>query len=152
MATRGEYGLTLVEVMVASVILGLVVTAVTVMIGNSDFLRFNNDHFRQARIIAQEELEDTDRHFLNYGTQSGGMVDLINALIFLDYSEPGLRPMRAYRNVTTTSVPVPPNEADKVFPGDDIRVPYKVVQSTVTWEEAGKTFSVTLSKRIVAVK
>jgi hypothetical protein len=122
------------------------------MIGNSDFLQSNNDHFRQARIIAQEELEDPAHHFLNYGSQSGGMLGLLDVPIFLDYTEPNLKPVNASRRLTVTSVPVPPELADKIFVGDDIRVPYKLIQSTVSWTDGNKAFSVTLSKRVVAVK
>lgn len=135
--------MTIVEVMVASVVLGMVVSATTVMIGNSDFMRLNGDHYRQARIISQEELEDPSRHFLNFGTIAN-----LNQSIVLDYNEGATRsPITANRLVSVSS-------SQQKLPGDanNIDVPYKLVSSEVNWSEGGRTHRVTLYKRVVQVK
>jgi hypothetical protein len=132
--------LTLVELAVASVLLGLTVSMVTVMVGNSNALRSATDHYRQARIIAQEELEDPERHFLNYAVIADFDADLE-----LDYHETGKPSLRAHRDVSV-------GDSTREVLGGAVTIPNKMVNSTVSWTEGGKSLSVTLRKRVVDVK
>jgi Tfp pilus assembly protein PilV len=139
---RIQSGFSLVEVVVAACILGLTISAIIAMIGNSDLLRASNDHNRQARIIAQEELEDTRQHFLNYGT-----MDPVSAPISLDfgekYGEQDVKTVPAFRDVTASG------QVSKEIFGDGVFIPYKTVRSKVTWTEPGGAgLSVELKKRI----
>lgn len=136
---NGQFGFSLVEVVVAGAILGLVTTAVVVMIGNSNVLGMEGDHFRQARILAQHELEDPWTHFLQ-----GGFVNKGEDML-LDLNETGHQPIPARVEVVFQN-----HQADF---GDGIKIPYKIVKSTVSWtENSGKSAEVTVSKRIVVLR
>lgn len=139
----GQRGFTLVEVMVASILLALTVSAVAIMIANSSNVKLVNDHYRQARIIAQEELEDPVHHFINYlgAASSGGGIQF-------DYGEPGLVATTANR-VANRAVIVSP---EVYVPILGVNVPVKKISSTVTWTENGKGQSVTLYKVITRVQ
>jgi hypothetical protein len=136
-----EEGFSLVEVVVAGCILGLTVSALTVMIGNSDLLRSTNEHNRQARIIAQEELEDPKHHFFAYTKMEG-----LAAPISLDYGENGVNKIAATREVSVSAEKL----SGDIF-GDGTKIPYKLVSSKVTWSESGADHKVELEKRIVEV-
>lgn len=135
-----EGGFTLIEVMAASVILGMTVAAVVFMILNSSALRVANDHNRQARAIVLEELEDPQHHFLMYV----GMGGLANAHIFLDNAEPGQVGTDAVRTLTVTPLTAAP------YAG--VSTQYQLLRSTITWSENGRNTNVTLYKRIVNTK
>ncbi|MDB5103253.1 MAG: hypothetical protein JWP91_942 [Fibrobacteres bacterium] len=136
-------GFTLVEVMVASIILGMTVSAISIMIVNASNLRLGSDHNRQARLIAQEELEDTQHHFFNYGHG----LPLINDTIRLDPGEPEQASTLATRNLGISSSNLVLN-----IDGTPVSIPYQVMSSNVAWSEGGKPVSVTLSKRITQVR
>ncbi|MDB5050485.1 MAG: hypothetical protein JWO30_3556 [Fibrobacteres bacterium] len=135
-ASFGEAGFTLVEVLVASIILGLTVSAVSAMIINSSLLRSINEHNRQARVIAQEELEDLAHHFIRYP------VGEMDAPINLD-DGPGLVAVPANRTVTAGLHTVNILGVD---------VEYQSLDSKVAWSENGQNQNVTISKRITRVK
>lgn len=137
-------GFTLVELMVSSLILGLTVSAVAFMIINSSVLRMQNDHSRQARIIAQEELEDTEHHFLQY-SPSTIMPGFADRALNLDHGETYITVANRNLIVTRGNFPVPP-----IAPA--LMVPYQRLVSTVTWTEDGVEKSVTLVKRITQVR
>lgn len=134
-------GFTLVEVLISSAILGLTVSAVTIMIGNSKILQASSDHYRQAQIIAEEEMEDPNDHFLNYNSLKTMDHEPIN----LDNHESSQAPTVAYRDQTA------PDDSADVF-GDNVLVHYRRIQSTVSWTESGRTDSVTLFKRVTQVR
>lgn len=136
-----QAGFTLLEVLVASAILGMTVSAVVVMVGNSDALRSSNDHNRQARIIAQEELEDPAHHFLNYDGMAGFIVP---QPIDLDYQEPDQAATGALRTLTVA--------ATQATLSDGVIVPFKRVVSSVGWSEGGRNVSVTLARRVVKTR
>lgn len=134
-----EAGFTLIEVMVASVILGMTVSAIVFMVLNSSALRLSNDHNRQARAIAQEELEDPARHFFRYGNLDGN-----NSDINLDHAEGSSQVATvAHRDFTITVV-------DTVV--DGVAIQFNRHKSTVTWSENGRNTGVTLYKRTVRTK
>jgi prepilin-type N-terminal cleavage/methylation domain-containing protein len=135
----GQRGFSLVEVMVASVVLGLTVSAVAIMIVNSSALRLGNDHDRQARIIVQEELEDPVHHFSFYD----GTGNIDNASIFLDFGEADQAATTATRNLTVS------NRTMDIL---GTSVPYKQVVSAISWTEGGQARSVALAKRIAKTK
>ncbi len=133
-----ESGMTLVEVMVASVILGISVSALTIMIGNSDVIGIESEHYRQARIIALHELEDPWSHFLNYAGAAHPNEDIL-----LDVLDTERDTVRARDIVAKSAI----TQADL---GDGLLFPYRTVQVAVTWKEkSGKALSLTLRKRIV---
>lgn len=131
--------------MVASVIIGMSVSAVSFMVINSSALRYGNDHNRQARIIAQEELEDPNSHFYKYG----GLRVLSNAAISLDYGVAPQVPTTALRNLVVAK-----NLTHLILDGVNppVNAPYEKVTSTVSWSEDGKPMSVTLVKRVAKVR
>jgi prepilin-type N-terminal cleavage/methylation domain-containing protein len=136
----GESGFSLVEVITAAAILGVAVSALTIMIGNSDVMELESDHFRQARIIAQHELEDPWSHFLNYDKphESEDML--------LDLNDPDRVALPARDDVSKTV----DQEADF---GDGVKIPYRTIQARVSWtEKSGQALSLTLSKRITNVQ
>lgn len=132
-------GFTLIELMVASVLLGLTVSAVAIMIVNASVMRLVNDHFRQARIIAQEELEDPVHHYFNYD----GLGSIVNGAISLDFNEPAQAPTPAFRNLTLSV-------QTQTIAGT--LVPFKTMASNVSWSENGQNFTVTMAKRVTKVR
>jgi prepilin-type N-terminal cleavage/methylation domain-containing protein len=136
-----ESGMTLVEVMVAATILAISVSALTIMIGNSDVLGMESDHYRQARIIAQHELEDPWSHFLQYDDGAHSSED-----IYLDPQAPERDTLRARDNVAKSTIV----QGDL---GDGVKIPFRTVQVAISWtERSGKARSLTLRKRITKVQ
>ena len=134
-----QAGFTLMEVMVAAVILGMTVSAVAIMIINASDFRLGNDHYRQARVIAQEELEGLNYHFFAYP-----FFPLFAQAISLDFAEGGQTPTVAARTVT------PSPQANQVIQG--INVPYMTIVSSITWNDAGRPMSVAISKRVARAR
>lgn len=126
--------------MVSSIILGLTVSAVVFTVINSSNFRLGNDHYRQARILAQEELEDTRFHFLNYEW------DFYEDDFMFDYGADAVQVPTSAHQVVSTSDELTPEMSDAVF------TPFRVVTSHVTWTENGHAMSVTLYKRIAKLK
>jgi prepilin-type N-terminal cleavage/methylation domain-containing protein len=138
-----QKGFTLVEVMVASVILGLTVSAVAIMIINSSVIRATNDHFRQARNLAHQQLEDQAFHMFNFPN----IVDqTANTPFRLDFNEPALQFVPANRQISV---------ATRNFAGfavAPLNVQYRRVRCTVTWTENTLAQSLVLRKRVVKVR
>lgn len=135
---RPEAGVTLVEVMVASIILGLTVSAIAYMIINSTVLRLANDHNRQARIYAQEELEDPDRHFFNYDGIGNDNSDLQ-----FDVGDIDIKASSAHIKISTVA---------RTATIKNITIPYKEVRSKITWTENDRADSLTLGKVVTKVR
>lgn len=125
--------------MVASIIMGLTVSAVAIMIINASNLRSVNDHNRQARILAQEDLEDPTHHFLNYNLMAGEVGDYN-----LNPGEGGKKIIPATLNLTVSD-PLP-----TII--DGVSLPSRTVVSTISWVEDGQNLSVSLRKRITRVR
>jgi hypothetical protein len=135
-----EGGFSLVEVVTAATIMGIAVSGLTIMMGNSDIMGLESDHFRQARAIAQHELEDSWSHFLNYGEghQSWDM--------FLDLNDPDRVALSARDSVETDAV-----DRHAVINGET--VDFRIIKATVTWrEKSGQVDSLELSKRITNLR
>lgn len=98
-----------------------------------------NDHYRQARILAQEDLEDPEQHFLNYNAMAG-KVGNFN----LNPGEAGKRIIPATLNLTVSA------SASTII--NDVSVPSRTVVSTISWVEDGRNLSVALSKRITRIR
>lgn len=134
--TIRQAGFTLVELMVASTILGMTATAAVAMVLNMGILESSGDHARQARLIVSEELEDPRRHYHRYETISPG-VQIPDAI---DLDAESASPLPASVVMTYESTDI--NIAGTI-------VPYKSIRATVSWTEDGTGQSVILFKRIV---
>lgn len=135
-AKAEAYGFTLVEVMVASSILGLTVAAVAAMISNSSLIRSANDHNRQARIIAQTVLEQPAYHYTSYAT----VLPFVSAIKLDTAGDPATAG-------ATYSVAVNPNTVFQL----GLPVNYKQLTSTISWSESGRGKNLILKKRITSL-
>jgi prepilin-type N-terminal cleavage/methylation domain-containing protein len=139
-----QRGFTIVEVMMATAILGLAISAITIMLMNASSIKLAADHLRQVRAIAKEEEEDITYHFYHYDLLFAGSQNLIPNL-YLDRSATNPGGIPATRNIT---IEVP--NAPKI--GGVDAPPYKRIKTTITWNENGINTSITLSRLITKVR
>ena len=122
----------------ASTLLGIAITALAFMIGSSDVMRNTSEQYRQARLIAQQELEDDSRHFINYANPAPD-----NNTVVLNFNEQ-IPAIVAHRKVAIQT------RNEKVL--DVLPLEYKVVQVTLAWPDSNPQSSLTLSRRIMAAR
>jgi prepilin-type N-terminal cleavage/methylation domain-containing protein len=132
-------GYTIVEVMVASIIMAVSISAAVFMLLNSSSQRTGSDHYRQALAFLREETEDFNRHFFRYGglalTAGPQGIETVN----LD-------------NVAHISgnVSLDIQNADRQISG--ITVPAKKLILRISWPENGSNSSITIVKIITAIQ
>jgi prepilin-type N-terminal cleavage/methylation domain-containing protein len=138
----GQVGYTLVEVMIASAIMGLAISGISVMLINASATKSTNDHYRQAKTIAREETEDINRHYYNYATNNAGDDILPNN--YLDFNLPGIPQVTISRTVTTS--------IQNSTTSEGTIVPFKKVTATVGWIESGAATNFKVSKIITQLR
>ncbi|MEO7423969.1 MAG: type II secretion system protein [Fibrobacteria bacterium] len=139
-----QRGFTLIEVLVAATILGMTVSAVAIMIINSSVIRTTNDHFRQARTLVQQQLENFSFSYQNYPQPTG----VVSTYVQMDFAEAPLPSVadtirRSVSNQTQLGFPAEPG-----FPAG-VSVPYQRISVSVTWSENTQSQTVRLRKRVV---
>lgn len=122
----GQAGLSLVEVLIASTILGLLITAMVAVTANVARIDSGVDQFRQARNFLKEEIEDPHRHYSKYASITG----------YANY--PGLHldvnPETGYSGIPAlASVVVSDPQVSVTLNG--VVVDYKRVRASMTWTD-----------------
>jgi prepilin-type N-terminal cleavage/methylation domain-containing protein len=136
-------GFTLVELMVASVCLGLAISGAMSMIGAGRQIEMENWNRRQARMLAYSALENNAYHYLNFSS------------IIVPYSQTSvvqLNPgtplaINATLVVTSDLGYFTMHDPDGETP-PSLGIQYKWVRAAVNWTVAGHADSVHVRKRI----
>lgn len=140
-----ESGVTLIELMVASVILGIAITGVMSMIGTGRSIDIRNSLNRQARVAAAGIMEDTTYHYSNYAA--------LPPLVLGDPPASTTLPSITLKSEVgtvsaTTSIKV--TLQNSAFNG--INFDSKVIELMMNWPEGSPSDSIYLRKQITEVK
>lgn len=135
---RGQSGFSLLEVLIASTIMGLVITAMVAVVSTVERTDITADQYRQARIFLKQEMENVGRHYSQYAGVAGYTSS--NAL-------------RLDANPQTGYAGIPASIELVISPGSHtvsgLPVAFKRVWATVTWTDQNqKVRSMSLSKLI----
>ncbi len=143
-----QRGVTLIELMVASIILGITTTGVLTMLGSGRNMDIANSLRRQARLTAIAILEDSLYHYSKYAaclpridTRTVTLEPAIPS-IYLIGDEP--TPVPATATITIT------NDPSLIWAGQATES--RTIQVNVAWPAASPTDTVTLVKRITNAK
>lgn len=135
-----QLGFTLLETMVASLILGMVITGVISMLGIGTALETENGLRRQARIINVSVLENSVNHGGNFNLIPLGSNTMDTALL----TSAGIRiPATLTTTVTQATANWLNNEG-----GADVPVPYKTIKSKIQWTISDRTDADSIQKTI----
>ncbi len=141
-----QRGVTLIELMVASVILGIGITGVMSMIGIGRDLDFQNKLRREATIAATRILEDSAFNSAKYREWDPVSPSTVpptvpsRTLVF----EPGIYAINAIANIKVSQ------GLTTVWAG--IPSPSRLVEVKILWPNSYPTDSLYLAKRIAEVK
>ncbi len=143
-----QRGVTLIELMVASIILGIAITGVMTMLGSGRNLDIANSLRRQGRVSAIAILESPVYHYSNYAACLP-RIDTLSVTLepaipsaFVSGREPAPVPARA--TVALTDNPT------IRWAGHDMAS--RSIKVNVSWPVGAPTDSVTLVKRIAQAK
>jgi prepilin-type N-terminal cleavage/methylation domain-containing protein len=151
---RGQSGFTLIELMVASTILGLAVTGTLALVGSGRSLEYQNGLYAQARAAANAILEDPTYRYTNYaalgaGTASPPVTTTADAAPILNAGT--THPVAATASVTIGAETV--DVSWNTMPGFAApAIPAKRIDVTLTWNADGTDQSLTMSKQISQAK
>ena len=141
-------GYTLVEIMVASVILGLTVAGIVSLLRNGRELEYQNDHRRQARMLANKALEDPAYFYYSYNPSYAGLND-IGTVLFLDTVTNRSVPCSL---IVTVDAEVSLSDWDNSIRPDFRKITARVRwTATGTWPDGPKE-EVVLMKRVTTVR
>ncbi len=146
-SNTSQKGFTIVEFVVASILLGVSVTGITSMLGSGRDLEHRNKVRHAAYLVAASTMEDTLYH---YSTYSSTLITRTPPLdsVTLD-SASGYR-IRALRQIFVFFLPP---EIWTDLPGHDTdTLPSQEVQVNLYWKVDGQTQILTMSKRIAAAQ
>lgn len=138
---RGESGLTLVELMVAAIVLGVSVTGVMSMLGIGVGLETEGILRQQARRIAANALERNAFHYSSWPISLGSRPD----------QDAFLATVNGDTIIGSLKVSVSPDTIicrDALDPDDSVKVPIVTIASSVIWDLSGELDTVALSKSI----
>lgn len=142
-ATGNQVGLTIAELMVAGLVLGIGITGTMSIIGSGRALEHSGGLRRQAAILATAAMEDTLYHHSRYdqlatGTASGdSLLDSLSGRAVAATVS-----MTVYSPTLVSWGPAPEN----------LDVHYRRIQSKVSWTLDGVKDSVEIFKRVCKIK
>jgi prepilin-type N-terminal cleavage/methylation domain-containing protein len=138
-AKTGQSGYSLVEVMVASLILGMTIAAIVSMLRIGNDIQRNSDYRRQALAIAESALESPLYHFYRYPVLTTAPIAPISRVIKVG------PPSVSCLLQVTVSPEIPAFRLD--FP-----YPYKIITAVVVWNDQGLAGGVSLRKTITELR
>lgn len=143
-ASRGKTGsgcggFTLIEIMVSTLILGLIVSGVLAMIRNSREDELETEYRRQARLIVFEALEDTLYHPSRYAGAPANYPVQANKVKYLNKWQ--TNQVQADLDIT-----VSPEQQETMAAGVVVR--YYRITASIQWPTAAPTNAITFTKRI----
>ena len=141
-----ESGFSLIELMAASLILGVTITGVMSILGTGRALEFQNKLRREARIFAADALEDSTLHYSQYPSLAIASVPSTTRTVQLESGS--AHPVNADLTVTIMSIST---ETWADVSGTQV-VPYMSIRVNVVWNVAGQADSVLILKRIAEVR
>ena len=136
-----ESGFSLIELMAASLILGVTITGVMSILGSGRALEFQNKLRREARVFAADALEDSTLHYSQYLSLASG----ISAPRTVQLESGSANPVNA--DITITVMPITAESW-----AEAMMVSYKSIRVNVVWNVAGQADSVLILKRIAEVR
>ena len=133
-------GFTLLEVMVASVIVVISIAAVVAMVRKGQELTSDDGHRRIARSLITTKLESSTYDYTNYGNLSAGST-IDTVVIDTRGTTAKTDDIKGVRTITVG--------AEQTITGtSSISVPYKVLTLRVTWQEPEGMDTVQIQKQI----
>jgi prepilin-type N-terminal cleavage/methylation domain-containing protein len=142
-------GYTLVELMVASSLLGLAVTGVMSMLGTARSAEAQGSLRQQAATLASSALEDTLYHYTRYPLPVAASAPQVNILRLGTGPEDTIhatiiRTVGAIDNTVTWYDYKNPTVAD-------VQVPFQKVTAKIKWSLIGHSDSIEITKRVARV-
>jgi prepilin-type N-terminal cleavage/methylation domain-containing protein len=144
---RRSAGFSLVELMVASSILGLAVTGVMAMLGTARSVEAESGLRQQATYFAVSALDDTNFHYTKYPLATAAIAPRIDTLRFSTGDT-----IQAVESRTVSAVDNSVTWYDYKNPAiANVIVPFQRVTVKVKWSLLGQADSVVLTKRVAQV-
>ncbi len=141
-----QRGFSLIELIAASLVLGVAITGVMSILGTGRTLEFQNKLRREARLIAADALEDSTLHYSQYSTLIAGTLPVRTVLL----DSGTVHPVSA--DITIRILPEVMETWMEVSGLPNPQVPSKTIKVNVGWNADGQADSVMITKRIAEVR
>ena len=140
---NGQRGVSLIEVMVASVIFGMAVNGVMGLLGISATLDTDDGLRRQARVYAVNTIEQPRYHYSSFDTLAAATYDAPSVTLKTSTGQDVTGYIHIQVTGPTNATWNNPNDITTLIP-----VPYKTISVQVEWNLAGKIETFSLEKTI----
>ena len=135
---RRKGGFTIIETLIAAIVLGLIVIGMVSMIRMGREMDVTSDHHRQARAFIHAALERPEYHFSQYKLlDPGSSIDTVTI-------DPETYPKTGLLHITVS------NTLYDIIHSDSI--PYKEISMSLVWDEVDGPDTISVSKRISSVQ
>lgn len=138
-------GFTLLELLIASALLGMVITGVMALLGIGRGMESESILRSQALVLAAARLENP----ANQNPIAGGSIPPVDQVIPVNLKTSAGVNVPGQSTLVVSSIV---NDAWPEIGGGTIIVPYQMLNVTVQWGFAGVTDLVVLRKRVSAIK
>ncbi|GEM_PF-5338092 len=152
--TGGQAGVTLIELMVASIILGLAVTGVLALVGSGRSLEYQNSLYAQARSAGNSILEDPYYRYSNYTSLSPIGPSTPHATVANDapYLKATPTAPSTFDTISVTITEVTVTNWIAMTGSGTPLIPVRKIDLTQKWKADGTDQTLTLSKWICQIR